>query len=235
MGQARRFSLEKQKGNPGAASVPLGPSGHPKLSDGRVAAGDGARLAAVGANSATVAVSSPALSAPVRRAAGPARRQTSEIQVVLKRCRKRRSVIIRRAQCEPRRGLAAFPDRWIDRAKARRKYLPREKCNVFSDSTFRRAFDRRLILLSSYCLSIRIIREIYIFLRGCHVLWHCYALAVIHGEFVCDLVIKSVYRILWQRNVSIFNLIKNFNDLYKKFLLLNKNIRNFLLFPYYPI
>lgn len=85
MGQARRFSLEKQKGNPGAASVPLGPSGHPKLSDGRVAAGDGARLAAVGANSATVAVSSPALSAPVRRAAGPARRQTSEIQVVLKR------------------------------------------------------------------------------------------------------------------------------------------------------
>lgn len=89
MGQAR-FSLEKQKGNPGAASVPLGPSGHPKLSDGRVAAGGGARLAAVGANSATVAVSSPALSAPVRRAAGPARRQTSEIQVVLKRCRKTR-------------------------------------------------------------------------------------------------------------------------------------------------
>lgn len=96
MGQARRFSLEKQKGNPGAASVPLGPSGHPKLSDGRVAAGDGARLAAVGANSATVAVSSPALSAPVRRAAGPARRQTSEIQVVLKRRRNRQGVIIRR-------------------------------------------------------------------------------------------------------------------------------------------
>jgi len=87
VGQAR-FSLEKQKGNPGAASVPLGPSGHPKLSDGRVAAGGGARLAAVDANSATVAVSSPALSAPVRRAAGPARRQTSEIQVVLKRRRK---------------------------------------------------------------------------------------------------------------------------------------------------
>jgi hypothetical protein len=89
VGQAR-LSLEKQKGNPGAASVPLGPSGHPKLSDGRVAAGGGARLAAVDANSATVAVSSPALSAPVRRAAGPARRQTSEIQVVLKRTQGKR-------------------------------------------------------------------------------------------------------------------------------------------------
>lgn len=109
MGQARRFSLEKQKGNPGAASVPLGPSGHPKLSDGRVAAGDGARLAAVGANSATVAVSSPALSAPVRRAASPTRRQTSEIQVVLKRWRNRRGVIIiRRGRDAGPRGARGF-------------------------------------------------------------------------------------------------------------------------------
>lgn len=83
----RGFFLEKQKGNPGAASVPLGPSGHPKLSDGRVAAGGGARLAAVDTSTATVAVGACTLSAPVRRAAGPTRRQTSEIQVVLEKIR----------------------------------------------------------------------------------------------------------------------------------------------------
>lgn len=118
VGQAR-FFLEKQKGNPGAASVPLGPSGHPKLSDGRVAAGGGARLAAVDANSATVAVSSPALSAPVRRAAGPARRQTSEIQVVLKRCTRTKGYYIPCMSWAPP-GLSQLT--WeIERSEARRK------------------------------------------------------------------------------------------------------------------
>ena len=75
----RPFHLEEQERNSGPPRISFAPSGHPELSDGRVAACSSARLSAVSRRSgASIVVSVASLT---RWAS--ARRQSPEVQIVL--------------------------------------------------------------------------------------------------------------------------------------------------------